>query len=198
MTALTAAEVVAALKAVHEQNTPPDADQRTAAYWWGKPDESVAWWLCLCRRVAPDPVSQSLYIAHVAEDLSHKRDIKDWAYRVAAECAVDKRHGVRVRAAVESYRPEWGHVAARDGLALALWPHLADGVPGINRRTMELKCGGQAYQRIRDGVRDRAKELIAVFRSDMDQCLKSRYRRDFIERWEFATGKEWPRTNWDG
>jgi hypothetical protein len=84
-------------------------------------------------------------------------------------------------------------------LALALWPHLADdGVPGIKRRATDLKCGWQAYQRIRDGVRDRAKELVAVFRSDMEQCLKSHYRRDFIERWEFATGKEWPRTNWDG
>lgn len=185
----TVAEAIAALAQVHQVYEAPDADQRTAAYWWGKQDESVAWWLSLCKRVAADPIAQSLYLASVAEDLSHKRDVKDWAYRIAAEIAITPRYGSqRNQPAVASYHPRWGRQAARDGVALALWPHLAEYVPGRNARAAELGCRDHAYQYIRDGVRARAIELVTMFRDDMEQCRSGRYRRDFMERWEATTG----------
>lgn len=185
--------VLAQLRAaVHEGELEPDADQRTAAYWWGKPDDAVAWWLGMCRRVAADPISQALYLAHVAEDMSHKREIKDWAYRVAAECASRARQGAkRNQPAVASYDPAWGRQAARDGLAMALWPHRADEVPGVNFRATCLGCRNDAYQYIRDEVKAKAKELIEWFRADMEQCRKGYWRRDFIDRWQDATGASW-------
>jgi hypothetical protein len=195
MTAFTAAEIVAALKAVHEQRSDPDADQRTAAYWWGKPDDSVAWWLSVCRMISADPIAQSLYLAHVAEDLSHKRHIKDWAYGVADDAAFAPRLGSqRNKRAVESYDTPWGHQAARDGLALALWPHLSDDVPGRNKRCEQYGCRHDAYLYIRDAVESRTKELIAGFRDDMEQCREGRHNRWFRERWENVTGNVWPRS----
>lgn len=177
------------LAGTHEGSLEPDCDQRTAAYWWGRPDDSVAWWLSMCKRVAADPISQSLYIAQVAEDLSHKRDIKDWAYRTAAELAITRRcRSQRNQPAVASYHPRWGRQAARDGVALALWPHLAEYVPGRNTRAAALGCRDHAYQYIRDGVRARAVELITMFRDDMEQCRVGHFRRDFTERWSAATG----------
>lgn len=193
MTAATVPQSIITLLAnVHEYVDEPDADQRTAGYWWGKPDESVAWWLCMCRKVAADPISQSLYIAHVAEDLSHKRDIKDWAYDVAAELASQPRAGgKRNQPAVTSYDVGWAMQAARDGLALALWPHLKSDVPGRDKRCEKLGCRHDAYQYIRDEVCNKAVELITLFRSDMEQCRTGHYRRDFIDRWQDATGSSW-------
>lgn len=190
MTAFTAAEIVAMLKTVHEQREDPDADQRTAAYWWGKPDDSVAWWLATCRMIAPHPIAQSLYLAHVAEDMSQRRALKDWAYEAAAKFASGKGAGPRRRAVVESYRTDWGHQAARDGVFMALWGDLED-VPGITFRCGQFGCGKQAYQRVRDDVQGQAKDLIAGFRADMEVCRTGKYNRWFTERWERATEKSW-------
>lgn len=192
MSAFTPSEIVALLKTVHEWREDPDADQRAAAYWWGKQDDSVAWWLSICRMISPDPIAQSLYLAHVAEDLSHKRGIKDWAYRVAREAALRPRAGrERNKRAVESYDTSWGHQAARDGLAMALWSHLSDEVPGRNKRCEQYGCGHGAYLYIRDAVEARAKELISGFRDDMEQCRTNRHSRWFQQRWEDATGSYW-------
>jgi hypothetical protein len=195
VTALTAIEVLAALKSVHEQHEPPDADQRTAAYWWGKPDDSVAWWLSVCRMIADDPMAQSLYLAHAAEDLSHKRDLKDWAYAIAHDAAMTPRPASgRRKRAVESYDDRWGHQAARDGLAAALWSHLADEIPGRDKRCEELGCGHGAYLYIREAVKGRARELIAIFHDDMERCRSGHYSQWFRDRWEAKTGKAWPRS----
>lgn len=191
MTAETkAAQTVASLAGLYERPEVPDAGQRTAAYWWGAQDDEVPWWLGLCKLVN-DPVSQSLYIAHVADDARHARGLKDWAYGVAAEYAASRGAGVRRRAVVEAYRPEWGRQAARDGLAAALWPKLADEIPGRNKRCDELGCGHQAYQRVRDEVNRQASDLIVGFSMDMEQCRAERFSRDFIDRWELATGHSW-------
>jgi hypothetical protein len=179
------------LVGTHEGYEPPDVHQRVAGYWWGKPDESVAWWLSLCRMVAPDPIAQSLYLARVAEDLTQRRAIKDWAYKAAAEFAGSKGGGQRKRSLVESYRLDWGHQAARDGVALALWGDIID-VPGIVFRSEQFGCGKQAYQRVRDDVKATAADMASSFGADMEMCLEGKYSRDFIHRWEDATRRTWP------
>ena len=187
-----AAQTVAALSGLYERADEPDAAQRTCAYWWGAQDEDVAWWLALCKTVN-SPIAQSLYIAHVTEDVRHARGLKDWAYRVAVEYAGSRGSGQRKRSIVEAYRTDWGHQAARDGLAMALWPHLKDDVPGIGKRCEQFGVGKQAYQRIRDEVMRQAGDLITGFAMDMEQCRRDRFSRDFRDRWETANGKVWPR-----
>lgn len=186
-----AQDAVARVSGLYERPDEPSAAQRTAAFWWGAQDEEVAWWLSLCKMVN-SPEAQSLYIASVAEDMRHARGLKEWAYRVAVEYAGSRGSGQRRRTIVESYRLDWGHQAARDGLALALWPHLADEIPGIGKRCEQYGCGKQAYQRVRDEVSRQAGDLITGFDMDMEQCRRNRFSRDFIERWELAAGREWP------
>jgi hypothetical protein len=186
-----AQDAVARVFGLYERPDEPSAAQRTAAFWWGAQDEEVAWWLSLCKMVN-SPEAQSLYIASVAEDMRHARGLKEWAYRVAVEYAGSRGSGQRRRTIVESYRLDWGHQAARDGLAMALWPHLADEVPGIGKRCDQYGCGKQAYQRVRDEVSRQAGDLITGFDMDMEQCRRTRFSRDFIERWELAAGREWP------
>ena len=183
--------IVRTLAGLYERGDEPDAKQRTAAYWWGSQDEDVAWWLALCKRVN-SAIAQSLYIAHVAEDGRQARGLKDWAYTVAVEYAGSRGSGQRKRTIVEAYRTDYGHQAARDGLAMALWPHLRDDVPGIGKRCEQFGCGKQAYQRIRDEVNRQANDLITGFNLDMEQCRTNRFSRDFKDRWETEMGKRWP------
>lgn len=184
-------ELILRLAGLYAHRERPDADQRTAAYWWGARAEDVAWALSLCGRVARDPIAQQLYIAHVTEDARHIREIKEWGYRIAVEYAATRGPGQRGRRLVEGYRPDWGHQAARDGLAIALWPHLRAHVPGIGKRCEAFGCGKQGFQRIRDEVHRQASYLIDDFRLDMQEVLDGRFSRDFITRWEAATGRGW-------
>ena len=186
-----AAQTVAALAGMFEREAEPDAAQRTAAYWWGAQDEEVGWWLGLCKMVN-EPIAQSLYLAAVTEDTRQSRGLKEWGYRVAVDYAGSLGSGQRRRSLVEAYRPDWGHQAARDGLYMALWPHLRDDVPGIGKRCDQFGCGKQAYQRVRDEVSRQASDLIVGFSVDMEQCRTNRFSRDFIARWEIAAGREWP------
>lgn len=183
--------IVAKLAGLHEGYLPPDTDQRVAAFWWGVQDEEVGWALSLANIVAADEVSQHLYIASVTEDVRAARVIKEWGYRAAVEFVGSKGSGQRKRSMVESYRAEWGHQAARDGLVMAMWPHLSGDVPGIGKRCEAFHCGKQAYQRVRDEVQRQACDLIAGFRLDVAECLAERFSRDFIARWETATGRQW-------
>lgn len=184
--------VTAALKSLsgtHEYPEPPDIDQRVAAYWGGHADEDVAWWLGMARMVSTEPAAGALYLAHVAEDVSKFRQIKDWAYRVAVDFVGSKGGQQRKRSMVESYRVDWGHQAARDGVAIALWGHA--GVPGIVARAEQFKCGKQAYQRVRDAVEQRAGDMVGEFRFWL-RCAKGEaHSADYIDRWEQATGREW-------
>lgn len=184
-----AADLVAQLAGLYAAKERPDADQRTAAYWWGAQDDEVAWALAICKTVAPEPIAQRLYIAHVAEDARHARDLKDWGYRVAVEYAGSRGSGQRRRSQVEGYRTDWGHQAARDGLAIALWPHMRDDVPGIGKRCDAFGCGKQGYQRVRDEVQRQAGDLLTGFRLDMNETLDGRFSHDFRNRWEAATGR---------
>jgi hypothetical protein len=186
-----AAQTVALLAGLYQREVEPDAKQRTAGYWWGKQDEDVGWWLSLCRMVNPDP-AQALYVAHVAEDWRVARGLKEWAYTVAVEYAGSRGSGQRRRSLVEAYRTDWGHQAARDGLAMALWPELRDDIPGRDKRCEQFGCGKQGYQRVRDEVNRQAGDLITGFAMDMEQCRTNRFSRDFRERWESAAGVPWP------
>jgi hypothetical protein len=186
---------VAIPQEVFEAYSIPDVDQRIAAYWWGKPDPQVAWWLSLCRLVAEQPIAQSLYLARVAEDLSQQRAIKNWAYAKAAAFVGAKGSGQRHRSLVESYRLDWGHQAARDGVAIALWGDIMD-VPGLSGRAEHFHCGRQAYGRVRDEMEREARDLLAAFRADMEMCESGDFSRDFINRWESVTGGNWAALNW--
>jgi hypothetical protein len=185
-----AAELVKELAGLYASREAPDSDQRTAAYWWGAQDQDIPWALSLCAKINPEP-AQALYIAHVAEDVRYASRLKEWAYRAAVEYAGSKGGGQRKRSQVEAYRPDWGHQAARDGLALALWPHVREDVPGIGKRAEQFKCGKQCYQRVRDEVSRQASDMIVGFRMDMEQCRTGVYSRDFRGRWETATGAVW-------
>lgn len=185
-----AAELVKELAGLYASREAPDADQRAAAYWWGAQDDETAWALALCARINPDP-AQALYISHVAEDVRYAVRLKQWAYRTAVDYAGSVGSGQRKRSQVAAYRPEWGHQAARDGLSIALWPHLRDDVPGIGKRAEQFRCGKQCYQRVRDEVTRQAADLIVGFRMDMEQCRTGTYSRDFRARWELATGAVW-------
>jgi hypothetical protein len=187
---LTAEQIIDRLRTLYGTE-PPDIDQRVAAYWWGKPDEAVAWWLAMCNMVATSPIAQSLYLARIAEDVSRKRQIKDWAYARAAEFAGTKGSGQRRRSLVESYRLDWGHQAARDGVAFALWGDIMD-IPGPSVRAERFHCGRQAYARVREELEKQTRDLFSGFRDDMSMCETGDYSRDFINRWEVATGSDWP------
>lgn len=155
-----------------------DVDQRVASWWWGEEDDAVAYALVVASRVNPCPVACSLYLASVADDSSQYRQIKEWSYITAADLASRKRRtAVRNIPAVLSYRPEWGRQAARDGVALALWPHMAREVPGINARTSVLGCRDAAYQYIRNGVQSAASVQICTYRSDLEDALIGRIAR---------------------
>lgn len=190
---MTAQAIVRSLAGLHEQNDDKGEvlDKRVAAYWGGQADEEVAWLLSMANMVCAEPVAQRLYLAHVAEDFGNARAIKEWAYRVAVEFVGSKGGGQRKRSMVESYRLDWGHQCARDGVALALWPHLAKDVTGIAARADLFKCGKQAYGRVRDAVENRTADLIAGFRFALKWAHGDIYSHDLVQRWEAATGNQW-------
>lgn len=168
---------------------PPEIDKRIASFMAGTFDEDVAWWFGLANMTAADPIGQALYLAHVADETTRFRAIKDWAYRVAVEFVGSKGGKQRRRSMVESYRVDWGHAAARDGCAIALWG--PTGVPGIVARAEQYKCGKQAWQRVRDAVQNRTTDLIGDYRTSLRWAKGEIYSGDHVDRWEAATGKRW-------
>jgi hypothetical protein len=174
--------LLAALAGTHEQRTPPDADQRTAAWWWGNGDEACGYAINMAHLIARDRIARDLYLAHVAEARFDWPALKDWAYGVAAEIATDRHGRMRQRRKVEGYDPHWGRQAARDGLAAFLFADLADEIPGRDRRCETFQVGHQAWVRIRDGVRDRAKAVCDDFRDDLRNALQERWTLDMRDR----------------
>lgn len=184
--------LISSLVGTHERHEPPDVDQRTAAWWWGQQDEELAWAHSACRMIARESIGQPVYLARVAEDTTRFRQLKEWGYRVAVEFAGARGSGQRRRSMVESYRTDWGHQAARDGLARALWPHLLDEMPGRDARCKALGVGHQAYQRVQDAVQDRALEAFIAYKADLEAVVEDRWTRDMRGRWEAATGRRFP------
>lgn len=165
--------------------------KRVAAFWWGVTDQDLVWALGLARTVSPDPIADKLYLTHATEDLRYMREVKEWGYSAAVAFVGSKGSGQRRRSLVESYRPDWGHNAARDGMAMALWPELSTDVPGLGKRAEQYGCGKQAYQRVRDEVMRQTGDVIAGFRLDLAEALEERYSADFKHRWEMMTGRAW-------
>lgn len=184
-----AAQIVTALAGTHEGYEPPDIDQRVAAWAGGLADADVEWWLGMAEMVVEQPLAGELYLAHVAWVDRSFPAIKEWGYRVAVDFVGAKGSGERARSLVERYRVDWGHQAARDGIALALWGE--QDVPGIVARADRFKCGKQAYQRVRTTVADRTADQLATFRHALRWARGELRDRDLEEAWEIKTGASW-------
>lgn len=116
--------------------------------------------------------------------------IKEWGYLTAVEFVGSRKSEQRRRSLVESYRVDWGHQAARDGLAIALWGR--HGVPGSRERALSFRCGQQAYRRVRDEVGAQATDLITEAAHFLEMCAGiTPFSNEFIRRWEDATGASW-------
>lgn len=172
----------------HEQpDIHDEIAKRVTAWWWGATDEEIGGHLSTATLIAPDRVNNAIYMARVADDTSQYRMLKDWAYLTALEFVGAKGSGQRRRSLVESFRPDWGRQAARDGLASVLWPWRLDEIPGINARGRQFHCGDQAYRRVRDEVQGRALEGFVGYMFDLSCLVQGRWTRDMIQRWEQAT-----------
>lgn len=93
------------------------------------------------------------------------RRVKDWAYMVAAEFVSTRRGPARF----VSYRLDWGHQAARDGVAEALWPHIRG--TGLAIRAIQFDIGERPYQRVRDHVKDEAKRLLNNYETELSAAI---------------------------
>jgi len=114
-------------------------------------DEAI-WALSLASSVLPENhIGFELWITDVAGVDCHDEKIQGWCKSLGKAVAeLAPLLGKRRRVLVESYRPEWGDVAAMDGLQLAMMGK--DSVKGIEARAKELDCRPQAYTRIRNLV----------------------------------------------
>lgn len=121
--------------------------------------------------------------------------IKEWGYLKAVEFVGSRKSEQRKRSLVESYRPDWGHQAARDGLASALWGRAE--IPGSRERALSFKCGQQAYRRVRDEVGSQANDLLTEAEHFLEMCAGIRpFSSEFIRRWETVTGAKWDEAKW--
>lgn len=176
----------------HEEPDFHDAiGKRVASWWWGGNDEDIGGALATAKLIAKEPIAEAVYLARVADDTSKYRALKEWAYAVAVEFAGAKGSEQRRRSLVESYRVDWGHQAARDGMARGLWPWWVDEMPGRNAQADRFGAGHQAYQRVRDEVQSRTLEAFVSFMFDLGCIVEGRWTRDMIDRWEAVTGAKW-------
>lgn len=187
-----ALESAAVLKALANtrKDEPLDIDQIMANFTNAPLGDDRAGWLQMAGIVSSDKMAGDLYLASVAWADRRWREIKDWGYLKAVEYVGARKSPQRKRSMVESYRLDWGHQAARDGLAIALWGK--SHVPGSRERALHFKCGQQAYRRVRDEVGGKASELIAEFRHFVNMARTQQFSHEFIDRWEIATGNKWP------
>lgn len=115
-------------------------------------------------------VASDLYELYVMETLSSEwreatRRVKDWGYITAADFVSSRRGPQKFR----GYSLAWGHQAARDGLAEALWPHVRG--TGLAIRAIQFGVGERPYQRVRDHVTYEAKRLISLYESELSAAI---------------------------
>lgn len=139
-----------------------DLDQRYARFCREPLSDDEVMWLGMADMVMPSgSVGFQLFITSRSGCDSYLADISAWSDMVAdviAKAKFKAKGGTRHRAYVEGYDKRWGRVAARDGVALAMWG--TAGIPGINDRAKQFGCGSQGYQRIRDYVGGEA--IVAI------------------------------------
>jgi hypothetical protein len=116
-------------------------------------------------------VGYDLWITWVAEVPFFERSLIAWAEGLGELAATLKpRIGERRRTYVESYRPEWGQQASRDGLRMAiLGPNF---VPGLQTRATELGCRWQAYKKVRDFVAGAALMQMQQFEAQLNWATR--------------------------
>lgn len=124
-------------------------------------------------------VGYDLWITWVAEVPFFERSLVEWAEGLGELAATLKpRIGERSRTYVESYRPQWGRQASRDGLRIAiLGPNF---VPGLQTRATELGCRWQAYKKIRDFVAGAALLQMSQFEGQLVWATR-------LKRHDYAT-----------
>jgi len=116
-------------------------------------------------------IGYELWITWVAEVPFFQRQLDEWAEGLGELAATLKpRIGERHRTYVESYRPEWGRQASRDGLRMAiLGPNF---VPGLQTRATELGCRWQAYKKVRDFVAGAALMQMQQFEAQLNWATR--------------------------
>lgn len=115
-------------------------------------------------------IASDLFELHVMETGSSDwcgatRRVKDWAYTIAADFVSSRRGPAKFR----SYSLTWGHQAARDGLAEALWPHIRG--TGLAIRAIQFDIGERPYQRLRDHVTFEAKKLLNRYEAELSAAI---------------------------
>lgn len=185
-------ESAAALKSLagqYEYGGPPDIDQIMADFTRLPIGDDRAGWLQLAGMVSSDKIAGPLYLSSVAWADGYWPAIKQWGYLCAVEFVGARKSEQRRRSLVESYRLDWGHQAARDGLAIAMWG--VGEVPGSRDRALSFACGQRAYRRVRDDVSRQAGDLIGEYRRWLNECMTGRFSPELMSRWEAATGASW-------
>jgi hypothetical protein len=104
-----------------------------------------------CSTLPDNHVGYDLWITWVADVPFFEKDLIQWAEGLGEQAAnLKPKLGQRHRTYVESYRPEWGRLASRDGLRMAiLGPNF---VPGLETRATQLGCRWQAFKKVRNFV----------------------------------------------
>lgn len=119
-----------------------------------------------CSTLPDSHVGYDLWITWVADVPFFERSLTQWAEGLGELAATLKpRIGERHRTYVESYRPEWGRQASRDGLRMAIMgPNF---VPGLETRATQLGCRWQAFKKIRNFVAGAATVQMQQFESQL-------------------------------
>jgi hypothetical protein len=150
--------------------------------------ETRAGWLQTVGMIT-SPIATDLFLAKASQADRKWRQIKDWGYLKAVEYVGARKSEQRKRSMVESYRLDWGHQAARDGLAIALWGRV--GVPGSRERALSFKCGQQAYRRVRDEVECLATGQLTKASHFLEMCAGIvPYSNEFNYRMRLLSGAE--------
>jgi hypothetical protein len=119
-----------------------------------------------CSTLPDSHVGYDLWITWVADVPFFERELVQWAEGLGELAATLKPLiGERHRTYVESYRPEWGRQASRDGLRMAiLGPNF---VPGLETRATQLGCRWQAFKKIRNFVAGAATVQMQQFETQL-------------------------------
>lgn len=209
MESTKAAKIVNALAGTHERGEPPDIYSVFADFSAESLTTEKGWWLGMVRTVCGNTsLPTDLFLAKASCTMGRTDRFKEWGYLTAAKFVGARASEQRRRSTVGAYRTDWGHQAARDGLALAIWGgkhpdliynglYVVNGtgwceVPGRDARAKQFGCTKEAYQAVRDEVGSRANDLITEAAHWLEMCMLGNYNGEFIRRWEYHSGNPWP------